>query len=136
MVKKSNRFYQTKDILLAYVTTVNPDSYTIEGQIVKTIIAFRKENYGKNIKLIPVDDNFMYYSVDRIVPISSKRKKASTFISSEEIDKIVEFEKENQQNLIINKSLKGIELLKNDEKTKIDAISEELDINKVKKLVA
>ena len=38
MDKKVRKIYPTKDIVLAYVTTVNPDSYTVDGQLEKSVI--------------------------------------------------------------------------------------------------
>ena len=76
MGKTHGKMYASKDIFLGYVTTVNPDSYTKEGEITKTIIALKVRKINKKEKcLLPLYRNFPYYSIDATIPISQKRKR-------------------------------------------------------------
>jgi len=133
MDKKSKRIYSTKDIVLAYVTTVNPDSYTIEGQLEKSIIALKKVHYRNKTTLIPIDTYFPYYSIEKTVPIITKMKKVSSFISTDTINKIVESEKNNQKTNIIEPKKEEIVYSQKDTQ-KIETINNELAIDKVKRL--
>jgi len=97
MEKKKNKIYTTKEIYLAYITTVDPDSYTIEGEIKKSVLALKKIKSKNTEMLIPIDENFPYYSIDEIFPITNKMKRATTFITTSEIELIVENEKRVQR---------------------------------------
>ena len=133
MDKKVRKIYPTKDIVLAYVTTVNPDSYTVDGQLEKSVIALRKVHYRNKVALIPVDTYFPYYSVEKTVPIINKMKKVSSIITTSEIDKIVESEKKNQKINTAEPKKEEIHFTEKDSQ-KIEKISNELAIDKVKTL--
>lgn len=136
MDRRNLKIYQTKDIYLGYVTTVNPDSYEVTEQITKTVLALKKQKFNKNQTiLIPINTYFPYYSIDKTIPISMKMKRTGTFITSNEIDSIVEREKSIQR---LTKTPVSTEY--NNSKGKeiqiINAVEKEIEINKVKKLVA
>lgn len=136
MGKTSGKMYASKEIFLGYVTTVNPDSYTKEGEVTKTVMALRLQKINKAEKrLLPLYKNFPYYSIDATVPISQKRKRNSMFISDSEINMIVESEKHLQQSE--NKNV--MTLLNNHPENntgKVNKIENELDIYKTKRYVA
>lgn len=136
MEKKNSKIYASKDILLGYVTTVNPDSYTIEGQIIKTVLPFKIKKVNRNeSRIVPLYTYFPYYSIDKTVPITEKMHHKNVLITSIEIDKIVEMEKKNQQNEIKDKQVNNSYYMMND-KEKVNRIENELDIQKIKRFVA
>ena len=134
MDSKQKRIYSTKDIALAYITIVNPDSYTVEGQLEKSVIALRKVHYRHRDSLIPLDTYFPYYSIEKTVPIITKMKKVSSFITTNEIDKIVEYERVVQKETNIKPKIEEI-ICTGEKSQKIEKIQSELAIDKVKKLM-
>ena len=134
MSKKKFKLYQTKNIYLAYVTTVNPDSYTIEGQLIKSVLALESKKHGKKqTSMIPVNPYFPYYSINEVVPISKVLKQAGKLITLEQIEKTVEQAKRMQTQT--KKQTPNSIQLEDREDNKVNKIVEELDIQKSKKLI-
>jgi len=139
MEKRKLKLYATKNIFIAYITTVNPDSYTIEGQVTKSVLAVKKEMGNKSTNvLVPIDTYFPYYSIDKVCPISTKMNRVTAFITKEEIDFIIEKEKKHPTlETPISDSIKSYPSEKdNREREFVNSLEIGTESCKVKKLVA
>ncbi len=132
MEKRNLTIYPTKSVFLGYVTTVNPDSYTLEGQFQKDVVIFKQKKNERNQTIyLPIDGTDRYYSIDQLVPIQERRRKHSFLMTSTELEKIKHWEKTR-----LNSQPKKEEKLPTSiEQPMIPVIQEELEVNKVKKLV-
>lgn len=139
MKQQNSKFYSTKKIYIAYITTIDTDAILPNERLVKNVMALKRTNNKNGKVLLPIDQFFPYYSIDLAVPISMKMKRTSSFISAREIHMIVE----QERNLQIKKTKRTVE--ENVVEQKIDinkkiSYEEEVltieDKSKVKKLVA
>lgn len=135
MGKNNTKIYASKDILLGYVTTVNPDSYTIEGQVIKTILPFKIQRINRKEKrIVPLETYFPYYSIETTTPIVNKMSRKSAWITSNEIERIIKQEKTIQHKKN-TKTVSSVDIYMDNNK-KVTKIENELDIYKTKRYIA
>ncbi len=89
---KRDKIYSTKNIFIAYIETINVDTYPNE-KIIQSVLAFKQIKSNDKKLLVPIDQYFPYYNIIKTFPISAKMKRVNPFISDHEIQMIVENEK-------------------------------------------
>lgn len=134
MLKKR---YQTKNIYIGYITMLDPDAESIEGQVKKGVLALQKQGY--NQVFVPLQEHYPYYSIDYVIPISKKLKRVSTFITKQEIDAIIQVEgKQDLKKQIEQKTIEIDQKIMENEKQLEWIKQREVEITnqKTKRLVA
>ena len=138
--KQKNKIYATKDIVIAYITTINQDAYP-SGKLTQSVLAFRQIRNKKQTTLQPIDTYFPYYSIEKTIPIAMKMKRTTPFISTHEIQVIIENEKyiqmQDRIKPILTEPVQPI--ISGDKQFSITEqfhFTSEKENNKVKKLIA
>lgn len=123
------QIYSVKNLYLAYITYINDKNHN--HPLDNSIIALKKVGKKGNEKIKTIGPAPAYYSINKIVPLTSAVDIKSKFIKYDSIVDVVV--KMNRDKESINKT---IEKLQDAQKSKISHISNELDINKVLKKTA
>ena len=123
------KIYPVKNTYLAYITYINDKNH--DNPLDNSVIALTKIGKKDNEKIKTIGPAPAYYSINKIIPITTETNNKSKFIKYDDIVNIVVKKNEDKKSIT-----EVIEKLKETNREKINHIENELDINKVLKKTA